>query len=338
MCEVELTAEARELLIKKGWDKGFVGFGFTASESTVRLAVAFNVLGKPCTWVMLSFDDKPLRNTADEDPNMITPGATEMMGVKSDTWKLLSGGRSCMPALCVDGSMFTEASEIVKMLAIQQNAPPEVLELIELSRTSNAILSEVLKHFGWSALHASTGYAMCTKEHYDAFGEGKKDAAWEKAKTDQVKAFFSKLEGILADKPAINGCYVGDTLTLADAALFSWPLSFSDVAGLNVSAEYPKLWENWTKLKESRPKGSERFILGFPTLCEYASAANKAAREGGFEINKYWRTDKDGRAYLEQFGVQAKLSTAVAIVMKERPANPIRAIVELLRQSRDRRE
>ena len=332
MCEVELTAEARELLIKKGWDKGFVGFGFTASESTVRLAVAFNVLGKPCTWVMLSFDDKPLRNTADEDPNMITPGATEMMGVKSDTWKLLSGGRSCMPALCVDGSMFTEASEIVKMLAIQQNAPPEVLELIELSRTSTPILSEVLKHFGWSALHASTGYAMCTKEHYDAFGEGKKDAAWEKAKTDQVKAFFSKLEGILADKPAINGCYVGD------AALLNWPLSFSDVAGLNVSAEYPKLWENWTKLKESRPKGSERFILGFPTLCEYASAANKAAREGGFDINKYWRLDKDGRAYLIQFGVQAKLSMAVAIVMKERPANPIRAIVELLRQSRDRRE
>ena len=94
----------------------------------------------------------------------------------------------------------------------------------------------------------------------------------------------------------------------------------------------------WTKLKESRPKGSERFILGFPTLCEYASAANKAAREGGFDINKYWRLDKDGRAYLIQFGVQAKLSMAVAIVMKERPANPIRAIVELLRQSRDRRE
>jgi hypothetical protein len=33
--------------------------------------------------------------------------------------------------------------------------------------------------------------------------------------------------------------------------------------------------------------------------------------------------------------VQAKLSTAVAIVMKERPANPIRAIVELLKKSRD---
>ena len=49
MSEVELTAEAKVLLAEKGWDKGYVAFGSTASESTVRLAVAFNLLGKPCT-------------------------------------------------------------------------------------------------------------------------------------------------------------------------------------------------------------------------------------------------------------------------------------------------
>lgn len=38
----------------------------------------------------------------------------------------------------------------------------------------------------------------------------------------------------------------------------------------------------------------------------------------------------DGRAYLELFGVQAKLSMAVATVIKERPANPTLAIAELL--------
>jgi hypothetical protein len=38
----------------------------------------------------------------------------------------------------------------------------------------------------------------------------------------------------------------------------------------------------------------------------------------------------DGRAYLELFGVQAKLSMAVATVIKERPPNPTLAIAELL--------
>ena len=42
----------------------------------------------------------------------------------------------------------------------------------------------------------------------------------------------------------------------------------------------------------------------------------------------------DGRAYLERFGVQAKLSMAVAAVLKERPANPLLAIAELLSKSK----
>jgi hypothetical protein len=36
------------------------------------------------------------------------------------------------------------------------------------------------------------------------------------------------------------------------------------------------------------------------------------------------------RAYLEHFGVQAKLSMAIATVLKERPANPLLAVAELL--------
>jgi len=42
----------------------------------------------------------------------------------------------------------------------------------------------------------------------------------------------------------------------------------------------------------------------------------------------------DGRVYLERFDVQAKLSTAVAAVLKERPANPLLAIAELLSKSK----
>lgn len=38
----------------------------------------------------------------------------------------------------------------------------------------------------------------------------------------------------------------------------------------------------------------------------------------------------DGKAYLEQFGVQTKLSKAIATVLRDRPNNPLLAISEIL--------
>jgi len=308
-----------------------VAFGLSASESTTKIATALPILGKEATWITLSFDDAPLAGVEGRDPNTITPGSVAAMGVKSDEWKLLSGGRSCMPALAIDGQVYMDADEIVKMLAVMSNAPAEVLDLIDHSRANTHELLEALKHWGWCAMHASQGYAMVNKDHYDTLGQGNQSSSWETAKADLIKAFLGKLEATLAAKPSINGFYVGDSLTLADASLINWPLSLSGVAGLNVELEYPKLWKHWQLVQASPPKGSEPFIFGFPMFCGYVAAANKAGREAGFDINKYWLLSKTSREYLEQFGVQAALSEAVATVLRDRPGNPVAAIAELLK-------
>jgi len=50
------------------------------------------------------------------------------LGVKSETWKMVSVGKSNMPYLCIDGVMYGESDQIVLMLAEKTNAPPEVKE------------------------------------------------------------------------------------------------------------------------------------------------------------------------------------------------------------------
>lgn len=331
MSAIEMSPEAKVLMKSQGWTSGFVAFGFSASESTVKLALAMTVTGMPVKWVTLSFSDAPLSGVEGVDPNFLTPGSIATMGVKSDAWKLLSAGKACMPALAIDGQLYMESEEIVKMLATQSAVAPEVMELIDLSRDSNASLLEAVKHWGWSALHASQSYAMVNAEHYISFGQGVKDAAWEMGKVAMIKAFLGKCEAVLAAKPSVNGFYVGDSLTLADACLINWPLSLSGVAGLDVAAEFPKVWANWEATKAAPPKGTEPFIFGFPMFCDYVAGANKAAREGGFDINSYFLKEKELKAYLDQFGVRDTLSKAVAAVLRDRPANPLLAIAESLK-------
>ena len=62
---------------------------------------------------------------------------------------------------------------------------------------------------------------------------------------------------------------------------------------------------------------------------ERLAAGRAADKETVADLNTL-----DGRAYLERFDVQAKLSTAVAAVLKEHPANPLLAIAELLSKSK----
>lgn len=288
--KVELTKEAKEALAANGWDKGYVAFGFVASESVAKVAVGLGIAGIPdVKWVTVSFDDSELADIPEDfDPNFMSPGSTQKLGVKSELYKLITGGKAAMPALCIDGEMHMESVGILKMLAIEKGASKEVMELIDLSLNNDENNLQALKHWGWAGLHAAQNYAMVNKSHYLGFGKDNKTEAWEKDCTDKIKVFMDKQEEILAAKSEVNGCFYGDIMTLGDAALLNWVQSFEGVTGLDVKKYYPKCYANWEKIKENPPAGSQHFIYGFPVFCGYVAAANKDLREAGFDINKYW--------------------------------------------------
>lgn len=285
-----LPPESKAALAEHGWDKGTVAFGFTASESSVKLAVALHILGmSDVTWVTVSFDDSPLQDIPEGfDPNMMTPGSKQKIGVKSELYKLITGNIGHMPALAINGDMYLESDQILKMLALKNDCSSEVINLIDYSILYQEKIFEALKHWGWSGMHAAQNYSMVNKANYIDYGEGKKDEAWEKEITDVIKDFMSKLEKTLADKSNINGFWVGDSLTLADASLINWVQSLEGVAGLDVKKNYPSCYANWEKVKSSPPEGSLHFIYGFPVFCGFVAQANKDARTNGFDINKYW--------------------------------------------------
>jgi len=268
------TAKGRQMLTERGWSTGWVVFGAAASESSVKLMTSVSLLkGKDFTHVDTSFDDMPL----DTQPKM---------GVKSDAWREVSGGYCRMPVLAIDGVLYADSDKILLKLAEDTKARPEVKSLISLSANINASAFEAIKHWGWSGLHRNMDYAMVSKEHYEKYGEGKKSAAWEKDVCKQIDTFLSTLEAKLAAKPAINGYYVGDEMTLADCALINWYLSFSAIANLNVVNRYPKVTANWQALKKKNPPGAAAHFTQFPGFGEYVSRAMKDARKRGFDINK----------------------------------------------------
>jgi len=268
---VTLSDEAKKKLEEKGWNKGVVGFGSAASEASVKLTSALSILKKEHTWVDLSWDDKALEGNS--------------MGVKSADYKLISGGYCSMPMLCIDGVMYYESVSIDKMLAVESKAPQEVIDWIDYVIASDAMLLNAAKHWGWAGLHASNDYAMVNKEHYTSFGKGNKDEAWEKEAAGAVKAFLDKLEASLAAKSEINGCFVGNELTLADCVLCSWPLTLGGVCNVDLS-KWPKVQENYEKMKAIAPEGMQAHLGYFPTFVGYVQGANKEAFEAGFNINK----------------------------------------------------
>ena len=333
MSKVEMTDEGKAIMAANGWDTGIVCFGFIASEASVKLSVAITLSGKSVEWVTLGFDSKSIASTEGMDANYFTPGSKKIMGVASEEWTKITAGLGGMPAIAIDGQLYKESDAIVKMLAEEAKVDAAQLELIELSVANNNAMLELIKHFGWAAMHEAQSYAMVSKDHYTAYGEGQKSAEWEKDKCEEAKAFLGKLEAVLAAKPAINGYYIGDALSYADCALINWPFSFFGVTGLNVEKHYPKVWANWLALKEKVPKGSEMFIFGFPMFCDFVSGANKDKRAAGFDINKYFDAPAapvSGRDYLAAQGIEKKITDAVAIILKERPADAAKRVAELL--------
>lgn len=287
--KIELSAEAKAALAEHGWNKGAVAFGFDASEATAKLAVGLPIAGIDAKWVTISFDDSKLEDIPEDfDPNFITPGSTQKMGVKSELYHTITGGAASMPALAIDGDMYLGSDAILKKLALESNAPKTVTDLIDHSISHSDIVFEGLKHWGWCAMHAYQNYAMVNKDHYISYGAGNKDEAWEKNVTDTIKSLMNKLEDTLAKKKEINGFYVGDSLTLADASVMNWVQSLEGVTGLDIKKHYPKCYANWEKFKEISPAGSQHFIYGFPVFCGYVAQANEQLRKEGFDINKYW--------------------------------------------------
>lgn len=293
--KVQLTPEGKAAMKENGWDQGYVYFGFSASEAAVKVATGLPIAGiKDVKWVTVCFDDSPLEDIPEGfDPNMMTPGSTQKIGVKSELYSLITGGKSVMPALAINGEMYTESELILKMIAQETMTSSldktKVLDLIDLSLKHSDTIFGALKHWGWAAMHAAQGYAMVNKDHYLQYGKGNKTETWEKETTDDIKVFMNKLESTLAAKPTVNGYFVGDGLTLADAALINWVQSLEGVVGLDVKTYYPKCYENWELIKAMHIEGSPHFIYGFPVFCGYVSGANKEAREAGFDINKYWK-------------------------------------------------
>jgi len=288
--KLDLSPDAKAAMVTNGWDKGYVAFGFTASESCVKIGVGLPIANKKdVKWVTVSFDDSPLEQIPkDFDPNMMAPGSKQKIGVRSELFSLITSGVSHMPALAIDGDMYMGSDAILKMLALEAGVPTKVTELIDHSINNSDTIFEGLKHWGWAGMHASQNYGMVNKKNYIDYGQGKKDEAWERRVTNEIKTFMNKLEDTLADKSEINGFFVGDSLSLADASLINWVQSLEGVAGLDVKKHYPNCYTNWELTKASPPPGSLHFIYGFPVFCGYVSAANKEARDAGFDINKYW--------------------------------------------------
>jgi len=288
--KLTLSPEAQSALVEHGWDKGYVAFGFTASEATCKLAVGLPIAKIDAKWVTISFDDSNLEPIPEGfDPNFMSPKSEKKMGVKCDLFSKITNGAASMPALAINGEMYLGSDAILKMLAVKANAPKEVIDLIGLSIQHQEAIFEALKHWGWCAMHEYQNYAMVNKEHYQGYGKGNKDEAWEKKVTDEIKTFMSKLEAVLAERKEVTGYYVGDSLTLADASLFNWVQSLEGVTALDVKKYYPKVHANWEKIKEMAPDGSAHFIHGFPVFCGYVTQANQQLREDGFDINKYWK-------------------------------------------------
>jgi len=272
MSEITLTQEGKDMIASRGWDKGTVLLCTGASETSVKVLTALSLIGKPFTYFELSFDDSPLTETK--------------IGVKSKDYATLSNGYCSMPAILIEGKLYSQSDQIVKMLAEKEGASQEVLDLIDLSIENNGRLLEAAKHWGWSGLHKGMNYALTNADHYTSFGEGNKDEKWEAETGALVDAFFTKLENVLKAKGSVNGYFVGDELTFADCALLNWHYTFALITNLDIQSRYPLCAENAAVLKAKNPAGASYHYDHFPTFGGYVAGAMAEARARGFDINK----------------------------------------------------
>jgi len=286
-------------MAEKGWDKGIVVFGMLASEATVKVATALNLLQQQdnfsyknnVQWVDLSFDTKPFSEKKGK----------KSMGVNSDMWMTLSGNKGYMPALAVDGQLMLDAYSILAYLwdqfpdqSLSGDEQKQVQDLLSLNSKQTERLLQTLKHWGWAAMQGK-------KKNYIEFGYGKKDLSWEQDSVKVVDDFFRQLEDKLKEKKesgGLDGFFVGNKMTLADCALINWAQSFKLVIGLNVPKRYPLVWENHELMKKKAPAGSKDFYGTFPMFAKVVGVLNARNRGSGccclcgkgfnIENQKYW--------------------------------------------------
>ena len=290
------SPEKTKLLAENGWDKGLVLFGFLGSETTVRVNTALRLLTstnefndfpykeEDIVFVELSIDDKPLHEKK---------GGIKTMGTVSEEWLTLSEGKHYMPAIAIEGKLYTESAEIVKFLhetfpdkRLSKEEHGQVTKWIDMVIQDGDKVQDAERHWGWCH------FAPKDKGNL-GFGEGNKDLEWEKERIELVDKFckiqddhFAKMEG---DKMY----FVAGKYTLADCAMIGFPLGLIYIARLKVDQRYPNLWAHHLALQATKPKGAEDHYFFFPILGKIISIVG-AWRRGIFsyafhiENPKYW--------------------------------------------------
>ncbi|CAB9504335.1 expressed unknown protein [Seminavis robusta] len=288
----EPALDKSKIMADNGWDKGFVYFGHPATETTVKVVTAVQFLTTQDNFpfkkedgtlkhVILNFDDKPIAK--DDEKNEVS------LGIDSAEYKCVSGGRTFMPAVAIDGEMFFESGEIVKMLhekypdsTLTPEEKKQVDEWIQFNIDNTNRMLVALKHFGWCFMQGA-------RPNYVAYGKGNKDDAWEKELVKDVHVFFEKMDKHFVDKkePAF---FVGDKLTMADCVMINWPWSFHLIVELKIEERYPNVWKHFNALKDKAIAGSDAHYNVFPYFANVVTDLAKEARAEGFHIEneKHW--------------------------------------------------
>jgi len=299
------SKESKEMLAAYGWDTGIVFFGLGASENSVRVLTMLEYLrGKELIAnykkITIDINAKPI----DVKSWVIEKGATKAsanasIGKDSAEWAALTNGKGYMPAVAIDGILYTEAGNIIQLLnakfpsVADSNNKKEVDYWLEyLSSVDNKLLA-ALKHWGWSAFHGDV-------KNYKDYGYGKKDIGWERQAVVDVDEFFKKMDKHLTGKDYM----VGGAISPADFTMINWALSFSSVVGLNVQKRYPEVWRYHLRLKKQKPPGSTEFYSFFPMYGGMLSMLNLKNRGGAcwkgnefhIEMPIYWELVTNGAA------------------------------------------
>ena len=126
-----LSAEAQAIFDKQGWGKGLTLFCQPVSEASVKIVTALNLLTAsknsfPDSFnlVIVNFNDEAL---GENEQHVGMSGKALSLGVKSAEYAAITGGHSKMPALALDGVLYIESDQIVKMLAeMVPESDPEI--------------------------------------------------------------------------------------------------------------------------------------------------------------------------------------------------------------------
>lgn len=87
--------------------------------------------------------------------------------------------------------------------------------------------------------------------------------------------FFSTFESNIDAGALATGCLVAGKTSLADCALCNWVTSFYNIANLNVSSRFPKVWAFSRKqIEVSLPPGAKDHYDGFSMFGKFVHLAS----------------------------------------------------------------